>query len=143
MKARVATLVGIGLSVRQAAAFLGIAHTTIARAIDDDPAFQEEVEQARTRATLHPLVCILRESGRNWKAAAWLLEHLAKDFYDRTPLERARLRATDAMEERLVDQLKAQFLEKAKADGENGGQAGRSHRPARRRLRSRWLMGQD
>lgn len=116
MKARIATLMGAGLSLRQAAACLGINHATISRAVAADPQLKHDVEVARTRATLHPLACILRESGRNWKAAVWLLEHLSKTAYhEKTPLERAEDTAVRRTEDSLAQQLTPRMLAEAKA----------------------------
>lgn len=116
MKVRIATLMGTGLSLRQAAACLGIAHTTIARAVDDDPEFKHDVDLARTRATLHPLACILRESGKNWKAAVWLLEHLSKVAYqEKTPLEKAEANVRSTMASQFEKELTPRLLAEARA----------------------------
>jgi hypothetical protein len=116
MKGRIATLMGTGLSLRQTAAFLGIAHTTISRALADDPELKQEVDFARTRATLHPLACILRESGRNWKAAVWLLDHLKGVAYqEKTPLEKAEAGAAANIQSALEQEIKPRLLAEAKA----------------------------
>jgi hypothetical protein len=116
MKARIATLMGAGLSLRQAAAFLGIAHSTISRAVTADEQLKHDVEVARTRATLHPLACILRESGRNWKAAVWLLEHLKSVAHrERTPLERAEEGVETSVQLALEQELRPRLLAEAKA----------------------------
>jgi hypothetical protein len=121
LKAKIATLMGTGLSLRQAAAFLGISHPTISKAIQGDPELKEEVELARTRATLHPLACILRESGKNWKAAVWLLEHLHKvAYHEKTPLEKAEHGIETRVVMALEDELKPRRIAEAK-EALNGG----------------------
>ena len=116
LKAKVAALMGAGLSMRQAAAFLGISHPTISKAIQEDPELKEEVELARTRATLHPLACILRESGKNWKAAVWLLEHLRSVAYlEKTPLEKAEHGIEPRVVMALEDELKPRRIAEAQA----------------------------
>jgi hypothetical protein len=116
MKARIATLMGAGLSLRQAAACLGINHTTISRAVLHDKQLKHDIDCARTRATLHPLACILREAGRNWKAAVWLLDHLEKiAYHEKTPLERAEGKAVRRTEDSLANQLAPRMLAESQA----------------------------
>ena len=117
MKARIATLMGVGLSMRQAAACLGINQATISRAVAADKELKHDIECARTRATLHPLACVLRESGKNWKAAVWLLEHLSKTaFHEKTPLERAEDTAVRRIEDDLARELKPRLMAEARAE---------------------------
>src|SRR5262245_26666469 len=106
-----------GLSLRQAAACLGINHATISRAVADDEQLRRDVEIARTRATLHPLTCILREAGRNWKAAVWLLEHLSTvTYHEKTPVEKAVLGAEANLPFALRQEIEARILKEAKAE---------------------------
>lgn len=117
MKARIATLMGYGLSLRQAAACLGIDHTTISRAVAADPALKREIDAARTRATLHPLACILRESGKNWKAAVWLLNHLKSVSYqEKTMQERAEIDAATVVQLEIEHDLRPRLLAEARAE---------------------------
>ncbi|HUE74605.1 MAG TPA: hypothetical protein VMP01_27305 [Pirellulaceae bacterium] len=137
MKARIATLMGAGLSLRQAAACLGIGHQTISRAVAADKQLKHDIEVARTRATLHPLACVLREAGRNWKAAVWLLDHLQKvAYHEKTPLERAEDTAVRRTEDSLARQLTPRML--AQAEAELAAQSGAtpSAAPPRRSPRS-------
>lgn len=116
LKSKIATLVGTGLSLRQAAAFLGVTHPTVSKAIQEDPALKEEIELARSRATLHPLACILREAGTNWKAAVWLLDHLRKVAYDeKTPLEKAEQGVESSVVSTLLYELREPRTAEAKA----------------------------
>ncbi|MEQ8784889.1 MAG: hypothetical protein RIC55_01260 [Pirellulaceae bacterium] len=64
-----------GLSIRQAAAFVGCHHTTIVKAMQRDAEFAERIERAQEIGQAMPLVRILRASRRSWQAAAWLLKH--------------------------------------------------------------------
>ncbi len=137
MKGRIATLMGTGLSLRQAAACLGIAHTTISRAVADDPELKHDVDVARTRATLHPLACILRESGKNWKAAVWLLEHLnTVTFQEKSPLEKAEQNAAISVVAMLQQEITPRLLAEGKAAlAAQSGQSTPSPSPPRRPLR--------
>ncbi|MEQ8790329.1 MAG: hypothetical protein RIC55_28805 [Pirellulaceae bacterium] len=67
-----------GLSIRQAAAFVGCHHTTIVKATQRDAEFAERIERAQEIGQAMPLVRILRASRRSWQAAAWLLKHQAR-----------------------------------------------------------------
>ena len=117
MKARISTLMGSGLSLRQAAACLGIDHTTISRAVAADPELKREIDSARTRATLHPLACILRESGKNWKAAVWLLDHLKSVAYrEKTLQERAEIDAAAVVQLEIEQDLRPRLLAEARAE---------------------------
>jgi hypothetical protein len=64
-----------GLSIRQAAAFVGCHHTTIVKAAQRDPAFAWKLEQAETMADAMPLVRVIRASRHSWQAAAWLVKN--------------------------------------------------------------------
>ena len=86
-KIKIATLMATGASLRQVAGFLGVSHSTVAAAIAADPALKQEIDAARQRAVLHPLACIVRESGRNWKAAAWLMDYLNKQANRELPAD--------------------------------------------------------
>lgn len=78
LKGKMVILLATGLSLRQTAAFLGITHPTVSAAIAADPELASDIASARVRAEVHPLAQILREGGRSWKAAVWLLEYLEK-----------------------------------------------------------------
>jgi hypothetical protein len=64
-----------GLSIRQAAAFVGCHHTTIVKAVQRDRGFAERIERAQEIGRAMPLVRIIRASRRCWRAAAWLVRH--------------------------------------------------------------------
>ena len=69
-------LLALGMSLRQAAAVLGVSHNTIRNAVKSDAALAEEITAARFQAQLQPLACVIREARRSWKAATWLLKYL-------------------------------------------------------------------
>jgi len=64
-----------GLSIRQAAAFVGCHHTTIIKAMQRDRLLAERIERAQEIGRAMPLVRIIRASRRCWRAAAWLVRH--------------------------------------------------------------------
>jgi hypothetical protein len=64
-----------GLSIRQAAAFVGCHHTTIIKAMQRDRPLAERIERAQEIGRAMPLVRIIRASRRCWRAAAWLVRH--------------------------------------------------------------------
>jgi hypothetical protein len=75
-KGRVLGLLAYGLSLRQAAAQLGLHHTTILAALKRDEEFAEQVAQARLDAIAQPLITVVQASRRSWRAAAWLAKFL-------------------------------------------------------------------
>lgn len=75
MKGRVYLLLTLGLSRRQAAAYLGIVHTTIANAIERDADFAEGVVRAEQMSVIKPIITVAEASKSNWRAAAWLMRH--------------------------------------------------------------------
>lgn len=75
-KGKLVALLALGLSLRQAASVLGVSHSTISNTLKAEPALQDEIDAARHQAQVQPLACIVRESRRSWKAAAWLLKYL-------------------------------------------------------------------
>lgn len=78
MKGKIVILLATGLSLRQTAAFLGITHPTISTTIAADAELAADIADARVRAELHPMAHLIREGGRSWKTAVWLLEYLER-----------------------------------------------------------------
>jgi hypothetical protein len=105
------TLLGIGCSLRMTAAYVGVSHQTVANVLAGDPAFSEDVRQARERAKVFPLNCILRECGRSWKAATWLLEYMERSqSAERSDadkhVERVRAQALALIEKDLAKKMR-------------------------------------
>ena len=91
-KGRLLGLLAVGLSLRQAAAILGVSHTTLRRTLAASAELSDEINAARSRAALEPLACVIRESKRSWRTATWLLKYLDGKLKDRdyTPDETDR-----------------------------------------------------
>jgi hypothetical protein len=89
-KGKLVALLSLGMSLRQAAAVLGVSHGTIHNTLKADPALAEEITSARFQAQLQPLACVIREARRSWKAATWLLKYLDAKIatHEETPDER-------------------------------------------------------
>ncbi len=89
-KGKLVALLSLGMSLRQAAAVLGVSHGTIRNTLKADPALAEEITAARFQAQLQPLACVIREARRSWKAATWLLKYLDAKIasHEETPDER-------------------------------------------------------
>jgi hypothetical protein len=112
-KIKIATLMATGASLRQVAGFLGVSHSTVSAAIAADPALKQEIDAARQRAVLHPLACVVRESGRNWKAAVWLMDYLNKQSVRDQPAddrnrEEAEARAAAWIQHDLAEVMRQQ-----------------------------------
>jgi len=76
VRGRLVSLLGLGLSIRQAAAAVGVSHTAVRQEIKRNAQLTMQVELAREQARLEPLLVIIRESKRSWRAASWLMKHL-------------------------------------------------------------------
>jgi hypothetical protein len=112
------TLLGVGFSLRMTAAYVGVSHQTVANVLAGDPALAEDVRQARERAKFFPLNCILRECGRSWKAATWLLDYIERQQdAERSDadkhVERVRAKALALIERDLAQKMR----KKAAQDG--------------------------
>jgi hypothetical protein len=71
-------LLSVGLSRRQAASYLDIEHSTISKTAQRDEEFAYLVRRAEELSTVQPLMQLVAESRKNWRAAAWLIEHKKK-----------------------------------------------------------------
>jgi hypothetical protein len=71
-------LLSVGLSRRQAASYLDIEHSTITKTAQRDEEFAYLVRRAEELSTVQPLMQLVAESRKNWRAAAWLIEHKKK-----------------------------------------------------------------
>jgi hypothetical protein len=71
-------LLSTGLSRRQAAAYVGINHSTLSQAAARDPEVAQALADAEQLTHAHCMIRIAQESRKNWRAAAWLLSHAAK-----------------------------------------------------------------
>ena len=100
MRGRLVSLLAIGLSVRQAGAALGLSHEGVRKELKRNPELLEHVTAARFQAQLEPLLVIIRESRRSWRAATWLVKYLNDRIAAReeTPDE-ARQRSREDEEE--------------------------------------------
>ena len=77
-RGKLVVALGIGLSLREAGAWVGCDASTISLMLKRDPRLAEDVEFYRNTARLHPFLNVYAEAGKNWKASAWLLEYLDK-----------------------------------------------------------------
>ncbi len=116
IKYNILELLGVGMSLRMTAAHVGISHQTVANLLVKDAAFAEEVRQTRERAKTYPLNCILRECGRSWRAAAWLMEFMQRQaMLERSAtekhLERVGEQALKLIEKDLADKVRKQAAE--------------------------------
>ena len=118
MKYTMLELLGIGLSLRMTAAHVGVSHQTVANVLEKDPAFAEEVRRTRQNAKVYPLNCILRECGRSWRAAAWLMEFLErKERLERAGTEKHLESVREKALARIENDLAEKIRKQAAADG--------------------------
>lgn len=76
LRGRLVSLLAMGLSIRQAAAAIGVSHVAVWKEMKRNPELTEQVNAARFQAQIEPLLVILRESKRSWRAATWLMKYL-------------------------------------------------------------------
>lgn len=74
MKEEICKLLSIGLSRRQAAAWLDIHHSTISHMAAKDEDFARSIARAEELAVVQPMM-VMAASRKNWRAAAWMLTH--------------------------------------------------------------------
>ena len=77
MQERICTLLSVGFSRRQAAAYVEVDQSTIHRTAKRDPEFADRLKRSEEKATLQPMLTVIAEAQKNWRAAAWLLKHKA------------------------------------------------------------------
>jgi hypothetical protein len=99
LRGRLVSLLAMGLSIRQAAAAIGLSHNAVWKEMKRNPELTEQVNAARFQAQIEPLLVIVRESKRSWRAATWLLKHLRGSILKReeTP---------DEMKQRVKEELR-------------------------------------
>ena len=68
----------LGHSLRQAAAHVGVHHTTMVKRAKRDAEFAQAMALARQQARTDPLLAVRTASQKSWRAAAWLLEYLER-----------------------------------------------------------------
>lgn len=71
-------LLSVGLSRRQAAAYLDIDHSTISHAAARDEDFARQLQRTEELAAVQPVMVLLGQSRTNWRAAAWLMDYKRK-----------------------------------------------------------------
>lgn len=71
-------LLSVGLSRRQAAAYLDIDHSTISHAAARDADFARQLKRAEDLAAVQPVMVLLGKSRQHWRAAAWLMDYKRK-----------------------------------------------------------------
>ncbi|MFN0019185.1 MAG: hypothetical protein ACKVP0_13055 [Pirellulaceae bacterium] len=78
VKEELCKLLSIGLSRRQAAAWLDIDHSTISHMAARDEDFARSITRAEELADVQPRMVMAAAARKNWRAAAWMLTHNLK-----------------------------------------------------------------
>jgi hypothetical protein len=79
----ICALLNAGLEFTEAARYVGCTPRTIRNEIRRNPDFRREVHDALLAARLAPEKLLRQAAGRNWRAAAWLLERTDPQAYAR------------------------------------------------------------
>jgi len=77
-KGQICVLLSLGVSRRQAAAYVSSSPSTIAREMKRDPQFAHTIRRCGQLAQLEPLLKIVESAKSDWRAAAWLTNYLEK-----------------------------------------------------------------
>ncbi|WP_425395251.1 hypothetical protein [Aeoliella sp.] len=77
-KGEIAALISTGMSMSNAARYVGCDRKTIRREREIDEAFDERIRRAQMGAELKPLQAIREAASKHWRAAAWLIERQDK-----------------------------------------------------------------
>ncbi|WP_425400546.1 hypothetical protein [Aeoliella sp.] len=77
-KGEIAALLSTGMSMSNAARYVGCDRKTIRREREVDEAFDERIRRAQMGAELKPLQAIREAASKHWRAAAWLIERQDK-----------------------------------------------------------------
>ncbi|WP_425400985.1 hypothetical protein [Aeoliella sp.] len=77
-KGEIAALISTGMSMSNAARYVGCDRKTIRREREVDEAFDERIRRAQMGAELKPLQAIREAASKHWRAAAWLIERQDK-----------------------------------------------------------------
>jgi len=78
---RLCAIVGLGVSVRAAALLCETSEASVRMRQQRDPAFRTRLAEAKQAREVIPLRAIREASGKNWRAAAWLLERVRPAEY--------------------------------------------------------------
>ena len=113
-RGKLVTLLAIGLSLRQAASALGVSHTAVRGELKRNPELLEQVNAARFQAQIEPLLVIIRESRRSWRAATWLVKYLQARIMLRegTPEEAAASSGESHYEHQRAIEIASERLER-------------------------------
>jgi hypothetical protein len=80
-RAEVCAMLATGCTFRAAARYVGVSAAAIAMLLKRDESFRAQVDKALAERELTPLAQLRAASGKNWRAAAWLLERTVKGTY--------------------------------------------------------------
>ena len=114
----ICAILSVGGTRTIAAKYVGCSVSTIRRAEQRDPAFAERLQKAGQASEITFLTQIqtAAKESRNWRAAAWALEHLFPDRYARRPNRpMTREQVTEILTnfaEELLSELPRKYREK-------------------------------
>ena len=114
-------LLAVGMSRRQAGAYLDIDPTTITHAAKRDPEFAQNLQRAEQLGLVQPLMTLMAASKRNWRAAAWLVKHRKEAPEAPTPEQREEWhqeRLLQTKRESEISRLRSRLTDEERAEDE-------------------------
>ena len=106
-------LVSVGLSRRQAAARLGLEHSTISRAAGQDGELAADLRRAEEMANSEPMLCLIAASRKHWRAALSLMKY-KRDYPPRLDQEEKEERQRERKEDARRDMEYSQYMDALK-----------------------------
>src|SRR5688572_5706903 len=102
-RAAVVAQVASGLTLDEAARYVGCSPKTIRRESDRDASFRNELGDAELAAQSEPLRIMRQAASTHWRAAAWLLERTDPERFARRPAGAARRPEVEHAMARLIE----------------------------------------
>lgn len=84
MVAALKEALNVGCTVRLACEYAGIAERTYYEHQAEVPQFAQDMSRARSRGAVRDLALIEQQATKDWRAAAWKLEHVFADDFAAT-----------------------------------------------------------
>jgi tRNA-dihydrouridine synthase len=107
----ICAMISVGCTIQAAARYVGCSRNTIRREAARNPQFGEQLRRAEMQARIQPVRTLQDAAGRDWRAAAWLLERSQPDEYARTAANVVRLETVHDLMARCLALINEEFAD--------------------------------